>query len=171
MYIGARTLLLAAIAVVIVGVLLLASRHSRFNPSAKPLAPDFSLSDLDDRHLALADYRGKVVLLNFWATWCEPCRKEIPRFMEFQTQYSPRGLQVVGISLDDDIAPVQKFRQQFKVNYPLGLGNAKLAESYGGVLGLPITFLIDRQGHIMARHIGAVDLGLLEKEIQKSLQP
>src|SRR5437868_4964602 len=78
--------------------------------SDNPPAPNFSVADLNGRPLTLSAYRGEVVLLNFWATWCEPCRKEIPRFIEFQNRYGNSGLQVVGISLDDDINPVRKFR-------------------------------------------------------------
>jgi cytochrome c biogenesis protein CcmG, thiol:disulfide interchange protein DsbE len=150
----------------------LAHRHGSVQPlnlSNQPLAPDFSVTDLNQHDVQLSAYRGKVVLLNFWATWCEPCRKEIPRFIEFQNQYGPRGLQVLGISLDDDSKPVYKFRDEFKVDYPIAIGNAKLAESYGGVLGLPISFVIDPQGRIVAKHIGAVDLSKIEQEIQRLL--
>lgn len=127
------------------------------------------MTDLDGRPVALNAYRGKVVLLNFWATWCEPCRKEIPRFIQFQNMYGPEGLQVLGISMDDDSKPVREFRDQYKVNYPIVMGDAKLAESYGGVLGLPISFVIDPQGRIIAKHIGAVDLAKVEAEIRHLL--
>lgn len=158
---------------VLITVLYFAIRQppiKRFDASQKPPAPNFWLINVDGQAVTLDAYRGKVVLLNFWATWCEPCRKEIPRFIEFQNQYGPRGLQVIGISLDDDSKPVYKFRDEFKVNYPIAMGNAKLAESYGGVLGLPISFVIDPQGHIIAKHIGAVDLSKIEQEIQQSLR-
>ncbi len=145
------------------------SSHIRVNSAGHPLAPNFSLSDLDGRQIALADYRGRVVLLNFWATWCEPCRKEIPEFIGFQKNYSPGGFQVLGISMDDDAKPIAKFRNEFHVNYPILMGNAAVGESYGGVLGLPITFLIGRDGRIYAKHIGAVDIHKAEEEIQSLL--
>ncbi len=152
-------------------LLYLAGRHSlaTHGGSAKLAAPDFSLVGLDGSSVSLTKYRGKVVLLNFWATWCEPCRKEIPEFMEFQNNYGPRGFQVLGISMDDDAKPVLKFRDEFHVNYPIVMGSAAVGESYGGVLGLPITFLIDREGRIYAKHIGAANSVQIETEIRQLL--
>jgi len=161
-----RLLLVIALAAVGLAVYVAGRRSSSSQTAENPLAPDFSLNDVEGHRIALSAHRGKVVLLNFWATWCEPCRKEIPRFIEFQNQYGPRGLQVLGISLDDDSKPVYKFRNEFKVNYPIAIGNANLAESYGGVLGLPISFVNDPQGRIIVKHIGAVDLSKIEQEIQ-----
>jgi peroxiredoxin len=157
-------------ALVLAGVYLAAHFAKRGHISGKGSpAPEFSLADLDGRNINLHAYRGKVVLLNFWATWCEPCRKEIPRFIQFQNAYASKGLQVIGISMDDDPKPVREFRSEYKVNYPLVIGDAKLAESYGGVLGLPISFVIDPQGRIIAKHIGAVDLNKIEGQIQRLL--
>jgi peroxiredoxin len=133
-------------------------------------APQFSLQDIDGKPLSLASYQGKVVLLNFWATWCTPCRGEIPQFVEFQNTLGPQGLQLIGISMDDDAKPVHEFYQQFKMNYPVAIGSANLAESYGGVLGLPVTFLIGRDGRIAAKYIGATDLAALQQRIQALLQ-
>ena len=110
------------------------------------------------------------MLLNFWATWCTPCRGEIPQFVEFQNTLGPQGLQLIGISMDDDAKPVHEFYQQFKMNYPVAIGSADLAESYGGVLGLPVTFLIGRDGRIAAKYIGATDLTALQQKIQSLLQ-
>jgi peroxiredoxin len=166
-----RALVPILCALVIAG-LYLAARYTERNHriSGKgSTAPEFSLVDLDGRKINLEAYRGKVVLLNFWATWCEPCRKEIPRFIQFQDTYGPQGLQVLGISMDDDVKPVREFRSEYKVNYPLAMGDAKLAENYGGVLGLPISFVINPQGQIIAKHIGAVDLAKIEAEIQQLL--
>ena len=134
------------------------------------IAPDFSLQDLDGQPLQLANYRGKVVLLDFWATWCTPCLGEIPHFVAFQNQYREQGLQVIGISMDDGPKPVREFYQQFKMNYPVALGTDKLAEAYGGVLGLPVTFLIGRDGQVAAKYVGEVQMPVLEQEI-KSLLP
>ncbi len=133
-------------------------------------APDFFLTELSTRRtFRLSDYRGKVVLLDFWATWCDPCKQEIPHFIAMQNQYASQGLQVLGVSMDDDEPPVRDFQQQFKMNYPVALGNPKLADQYGGILGLPITFVIDRQGRIVARHVGATDASVFEAEIRKLL--
>jgi thiol-disulfide isomerase/thioredoxin len=129
------------------------------------LAPDFSLPQLDGQPLRLSSYRGKVVLLDFWATWCVPCREEIPHFIDLQQKYRDRGLQVIGIAMDDGPEPVRTFYQQFHMNYPVVMGTAKTGELYGGVLGLPIAFVIDGEGRIQAKHIGGASPALIEKEI------
>ena len=128
-------------------------------------APQLSLTDLSGQKLELSSYRGKVVILDFWATWCEPCRTEIPRFVDLQNKYRNQGLQIIGISLDDDPKPVPGFYQQFKMNYPVAIGDANLAERYGGILGLPVNFVLDREGRIHATHVGEVDISLIEQEI------
>jgi thiol-disulfide isomerase/thioredoxin len=134
------------------------------------LAPDFSLPDLSGQKLDLSSYRGKVVLLDFWATWCDPCREEIPHFVELQKRYGDQGLQIIGVSMDDEAEPVRDFYQRFKMNYPVVMGNAKTGELYGGVLGLPIAFLIGRDGRITAKHIGATDISVFEREIATLLR-
>lgn len=142
-------------------------RSSQTRP-ASPLhaiAPDFSLPELNGERLTLSAYRGKVVLLDFWATWCDPCRDEIPRFVELQNQYGSQGLQIIGVSMDDSPGPVRDFYQHFKMNYPVVLGDAKTGELYGGVLGLPIAFLIRRDGRIDSKHIGATNISVFEREI------
>ncbi len=139
-----------------------------------PLAPEFSLPALEGQTtgqtLDLSAYRGKVVLLDFWATWCDPCREEIPHFVVLQNKYGDQGLQIIGISMDDGPAPVREFYRSFHINYPVAMGNAKTGELYGGVLGLPIAFLIGRDGRIEARHIGATNVSVWEREIQALLQ-
>jgi cytochrome c biogenesis protein CcmG, thiol:disulfide interchange protein DsbE len=131
----------------------------------KDIAPDFSLPDLAGQKLKLSSYRGKIVLLDFWATWCDPCRREIPHFTELQSKYGSHGFQIIGVSMDDGPDPVRDFYQQFKMNYPVVMGTARTGELYGGVLGLPLAFLIDRDGRITAKHIGDIDISVLEKEI------
>ncbi len=151
-------------------------RHNRGSGAATSgatnhiLAPDFTLPQLDGQMLRLSTYRGKVVLLDFWATWCDPCREEIPHFVELQKKYGDRGLQIIGISMDDGPEPVRPFSQQFHMNYPVVMGTAKTGELYGGILGLPISFLIARDGRIHAKHIGATDAAVFEKEIKNLLQ-
>ena len=150
-------------------------RAARFHPdehvsstTGSP-APNFTLRELDGQSLELSSLRGKVVLLDFWATWCDPCRDEIPQFVKLQNQYGPQGLQIVGISIDDSADPVRKFYQEFHMNYPVVMGDAKTGELYGGVLGLPIAFVIDRDGRIYKKHIGATSPEVFESEIQKLL--
>ena len=133
-------------------------------------APDFNRKDLTGKPIHLANYKGKVVLLNFWATWCGPCLAEIPRFSAWQQKYGPQGLQVVGISMDDDDAPVLHVYRKYQLTYPVLMGDEHLGELYGGVLGLPITFLLDPQGKIVARYQGEPDLKQVELQI-KSLLP
>lgn len=133
------------------------------------LAPDFSLPDLTGQELDLSSYRGKVVLLDFWATWCDLCRDEIPHFIELQNKYGSQGLQIIGVSMDDGPEPVRDFYHRFKMNYPVVMGNAKTGELYGGILGLPIAFLIGRDGRISAKYTGATDISALEKEIKTLL--
>jgi peroxiredoxin len=136
-----------------------------------PFAPEFSLPGLTGQTIDLSAYRGKIVLLDFWATWCEPCREEIPHFVELQIKYRDQGLQIIGVSMDDEPEPVREYNQRFNMNYPVAMGDAKTGELYGGVLGLPIAFLIGRDGRIEAKHIGATDISVFEQEIKALLQP
>jgi cytochrome c biogenesis protein CcmG/thiol:disulfide interchange protein DsbE len=144
---------------------------SSLKPQAerKP-APDFALRDGDGKTVRLSDYRGKVVLLNFWATWCGPCKLEIPWFNEFQQQHRERGLVVLGISMDEEGWDVIKpFVSALKVNYRILLGDETVADLYGGVSSLPTSFLIDRQGRIASVHVGLVSKSVYEREIQELL--
>jgi peroxiredoxin len=163
-----KWLTLILLLAVCAGVYLLARHHQRatvsgVGPRPGQMAPQFSLPDLDGRQLNLADYRGKVVLLNFWATWCEPCRHEIPEFI--QLQKNSRGLQILGISLDDGAEPVRSFYTEFKMNYPVAVGDAALAQRYGGILGLPISFIIGCDGRVASKHIGEVNIPEITAEI------
>jgi thiol-disulfide isomerase/thioredoxin len=138
---------------------------------AAPLAeaPDFARPDLAGNAIALHAYRGKLVLLNFWATWCGPCLSEIPRFAEWQRRYGPAGLQILGVSMDEDPAPVRIAYQKFRLSYPVVMGDAKLGELFGGVLGLPFTYLIDSRGRIVDRFEGEPDLRRMEARVQALL--
>ena len=132
-------------------------------------APEFVRPSLDHKRLDLKAYRGKVVLLNFWATWCAPCQVEMPSFVAWQRKYGPRSLQVIGISMDDDPALARAAYRKLKLNYPVAMGDVKLGDLYGGVLGLPMTFLIDRHGKIRAEFHGETDLNKIEMQLQSLL--
>jgi peroxiredoxin len=129
-------------------------------------APDFTRQDLQGHTLHLKAFRGKVVLLNFWATWCAPCQMEMPVFSAWQRQYGPQGLAIIGISMDDDAAAARRLVQRLKLDYPVAMGDARLGLRYGGVLGLPLTFLIDRNGVVRARFQGETDAKTIEKQVQ-----
>jgi thiol-disulfide isomerase/thioredoxin len=139
-------------------------------------APDVSIKDLDGRDVRLADYRGKVVLVNFWATWCEPCRIEIPWMIEFQQKYGARGFTVLGVAMDEEGKTVvqpfvtkQKFDvdgQQLAMNYPILLGNDDIADKFGGLIGLPTSILITRDGKKVKTIIGLVNHDDIAKAIE-----
>ena len=133
-------------------------------------APDFALKDANGRTVRLSDYRGKVVLLNFWATWCGPCKMEIPWFMELEKEHKSRGFAVLGVSMDEGgWDAVKPFVEQVKVNYRILLGNDSVAMLYGGVNSLPTSFLIDRNGKIATVHIGLVSKQDYENDIKALL--
>jgi thiol-disulfide isomerase/thioredoxin len=132
-------------------------------------APEIVLKDLNGKRVDLHAYGGKVVLLNFWATWCAPCKIEMPRFVAWQAEYGPRGLRVIGISMDDDPELARKLYKKLRLNYPVMMGNEKVGELYGGVLGLPVTFLIDSHGEVRAQFQGETDLNAMEEQLKALL--
>jgi len=135
------------------------------------VAPDFALKDGDGKLVHLSDYRGKVVLLDFWATWCGPCKIEIPWFIDFQKQHRD-GFAVLGVSMDDEGWEVVKpFLAKEKINYRVLIGNDKTSESYGGIDALPTTFLIDREGRIASVHVGLANRKDFENGIEQLLAP
>lgn len=136
----------------------------------RTVAPDFQLTDANGHVVQLSALHGKVVLLNFWATWCTPCRIEIPWFIELQKAYRDQGLAVVGVSLDDDgWTAVRPFLESRGVNYQIAVAGNELAASYGGLDSLPTTLLIDRNGRVAATHVGLVSKSTYEKEIRSLL--
>ncbi len=133
-------------------------------------APKLDLPDLDGARLDLARLRGKVVVVDFWATWCAPCRSQVPRFVQLQAKYGKRGLEVVGISLDESSAPVLEFRRRFGMTYRVALADEKVAKAWGGILGLPVAFVVDRTGRVRARHEGEGDLDAIERDVVRMLE-
>ena len=139
--------------------------------SDRKSAPEFSLKDVDGRSVSLADYKGKVVLLNFWATWCGPCKIEIPWFIEFEQKYKDRGFAVLGVAMDEEGWEVVKpYLEQARVNYRVVVGNDSVATLYGGVDSLPTSFVLDQDGKIAATHIGLVSKSDYENEISQLLE-
>jgi cytochrome c biogenesis protein CcmG, thiol:disulfide interchange protein DsbE len=158
----------AVVLLLILPVSLLAA--PRRDPLLHRQAPNFVRSDLEGNRFDLAALRGHVVLLTFWATWCAPCQIEMPRFIAWQSKYGPSGLQVVGVSMDDDSGPVQSLVRKRQINYPIVMGDEKLGMLYGGVLGLPVTYLIDREGIVRARFKGETNLDVMETRIGSLLR-
>jgi peroxiredoxin len=133
-------------------------------------APDFTLQSLDGKSMRLSDLRGKAVLLNFWATWCGPCKIETPWLVELQNQYGHDGLQVVGVEMGDDGKDeITKFMKDMGMNYPVLIGKEAVGEAYGGVPALPETFFIGRDGKIVDKIIGLKGKGEIEDSIKKAL--
>ncbi|GIV60916.1 TlpA family protein disulfide reductase [Rhodocaloribacter litoris] len=133
-------------------------------------APDFTLKTLDGQTFRLSDHRGKVVLINFWATWCGPCVIETPELVALYNDLKGRGLMIVGVSLDEEgFEVVRPFAEEFDVTYPLVVDDGAVAEAYGGIYGLPTTFVLDREGKIRHRFIGLFPTGEMRPEIEKML--
>lgn len=134
------------------------------------LAPDFTLQSLDGRSVRLSDFRGKAVLLNFWATWCQPCKIEMPWFVDLQKQYGPQGLQVLGVAMDDASPDdISKFAKNMGVNYPILIGKESVGDAYGGVQFLPATFYIARDGKVIDKVFGLKGRGEIEDDIKRAL--
>lgn len=126
-------------------------------------APDFTIKGLNGQDLTLSDYQGKVIFLNFWATWCSPCKAEIPGFIEIFEKYKDRGMVIIGISLDSaGEGKIREFVEEYKITYPVAKGSMGLAREYGTGRVIPETFIIDQQGHIRHKHIGYMDKDTLE---------
>ena len=187
-----KVILIISTVVVLIGATVYADRATRVKSTgpakyteqadAKTLgqpAPDVTFKDLDDKNATLSQYKGKVVLVNFWATWCEPCYIEIPWLIEMQQKYEAKGFTVLGISMDEDgkgaVAPFlakERFNvngQKLPMNYPIVIGNDEVADKFGGLLGYPTSFLISRDGKIVKKVQGLISFEELTKAIESQL--
>jgi peroxiredoxin len=159
------------VALMLVFAFKLARRPSQTPGAAqsKP-APDFTLQSLEGKTVRLSDYRGKPVVLNFWATWCEPCKVEMPWFVDLQRQYGPAGVRFLGVAMDDaSTKEIAAFAESMKVNYPILIGKDSVGDDYGGVQFLPETFYIDRTGKVVDKAFGLKGRGEIEDNIKKIL--
>jgi thiol-disulfide isomerase/thioredoxin len=172
---GRNPLALIVVAVVVAGMLYFGTHMTRSGEPPHILgkstqAPNFTLETLDGKNMSLSDLRGKAVLLNFWATWCGPCKIETPWLVELQKEYGSQGLQVVGVAMDDSGKDdIEKFAKDMGVNYPVLLGKEAVGDAYGGVPALPESFFIGRNGKIVERIIGLKGRGEIEDAIKKAL--
>ncbi len=150
----------AALMIVIFGVFMVGTS----SVSAQE-APDFTLTDMDGNQVSLSDFKGKVILLDFWATWCGPCRMEIPSFIELQDKYES-DVVILGVSLDQSgPSVVVPFAEKMGINYPIVYGNGNVVQAYGGVPGIPTTFVIDKDFNIQRKYVGYTDHKVFEKDI------
>jgi thiol-disulfide isomerase/thioredoxin len=173
-----NNLILVFVAAIVAAMLFAGIHAARKNQAAGSvsgdlrgqMAPDFDLQSLEGKNVKLSDFRGQAVLLNFWATWCGPCKIEMPWFVELQQEYGPQGFQIVGVAMDDasneDIA---KFVREMGVNYPILLGKEAVGQSYGGVNVLPTTFFVDREGKLVAREFGLHSRSVFVDHIKQAL--
>jgi cytochrome c biogenesis protein CcmG/thiol:disulfide interchange protein DsbE len=141
--------------------------------NAKPANLDFTVKDMNGQSVALSSFKGKVIVLDFWATWCPPCKVEIPWFVEFQQKFGPKGFIVIGVSVDDPASKLKPFGDQYKVNYPLLVGDGrndiKGPRGYNAAWGLPKTFVIGRDGKICKTHVGLSVKEHFEQQIKSLL--
>ena len=133
--------------------------------------PDLSLVTIDGQPWKLSDHKGRVVIINFFATWCGPCRKEVPDLVELQEKHGEKGLTIIGLAYNSDPAEVSKFAQKYKINYPVAIYGKDQVQAYGGVSAVPTTFLVDRKGKVAAGSEGLIPKAVLEEKILELLKP
>jgi thiol-disulfide isomerase/thioredoxin len=163
-----RIILFCVVAAIAMGIYAAMRRSARNHIAVVAglrAAPELSVIDLNGAALHTSNYKGKVVLVNFWAAWCTPCAEEVPQFIALQKKYQDQGFQVIGISVEDDAGELRDFYRKYQMNYPVVPGDLKIADGFGGVLGLPTTFVIGRNNLIHGKHNGATDFSALEREV------
>ena len=177
---GKRDLIILSVIVLVVAAMIWSAVHfSRRGPQGAAAipggslvgksAPDFQLTTLDGKQVSLSDYRGKAVMLNFWATWCGPCRIEMPWFVDLQKKYEPQGFEILGVAMDDSgEKAIRDFTQQIGTNYTILLGKDAVGDAYG-VEGMPTTFFIGRDGKVMDQTLGLASKKELEERIQRTI--
>ena len=148
-----------------------ADAHLSCPADAKPANLNFTLKDASNRDVSLSKFKGKVLVIDFWATWCGPCKVEIPHFIEFQEKYGKAGLQIVGISVDDTADKLAPYVRDMKMNYPVlqGLNHDEVQDAYGPIVGIPVSVMISRDGKICATHTGLTSKDVFEREIKSLL--
>ncbi len=135
--------------------------------SQRAAAPDFTVTALDGKAIRLSALKGKVVILDFWATWCPPCKAEIPHFIELQNAYGPKGLEIIGLSVDQEGPEVVRaFVRENGVNYAMAMAGPELVQLYGGIRGIPTTFLLDKEGRVAKKLVGYQDKQVFESQIR-----
>ena len=143
------------------------NRDFKANPRLLVSAEGVYYKDVDGNQVSLASYKGKVVLLNFWATWCGPCKAEIPGFVRLQEKYRDQGLVIVGYSVDDTAEKAKAYAAEYKMNYPilLGEGREDVQDAYGPIWGIPASFIISKDGKVCRKHMGIAPEAVFEKEV------
>lgn len=140
------------------------------NQTKSVMAYNFTLPTTDGKQLKLSDYKGKVVILDFWATWCPPCRKGIPDLVELKKKYGSKGVEIIGISVDQETKPdVVPFIKEYGINYPIVYGNTSVYQQYGGIRAIPTSFIIDKEGKVVASYEGLISKAAYEDHIKKLL--
>jgi thiol-disulfide isomerase/thioredoxin len=147
-----------------------AAQNVACDKDAKPAPLNFTMKDMNGVDVKLSSFKGKVIIVNFWATWCGPCKAEIPAFVELQKEYA-NDLVVLGISVDDPVEKLKPYAAQFKINYPIlvGLGRDDVQDAYGPLYGIPASFVIGRDGQICRKHMGIAPKAQFEREIKALL--
>jgi thiol-disulfide isomerase/thioredoxin len=159
--------IIAAALVTVTAATLLAAQASAQKSDVKLANLNFSFKDISGQKVSLTAFKGKVILLDFWATWCVPCKQEIPGFIELQKQYGGRGLQILGVSVDDSLKMAKEYATGMKMNYPVLLAEGKedILKAYDPIPSIPVSIIIDRDGRIVARHLGIAAIDVFEREI------
>ncbi len=139
------------------------------------IAPDFSLTTIDGKTISMADFKGKGVILNFWATWCPPCRAEIPDMIELQSAYETKNFSFIGVAVGDRLENVKAFVEKQKINYPIVMGSPEITNDYGkfidgGIRGIPTSFIINTKGEVLGHFVGARSKEIFEEAIIESLK-